>query len=196
MASGHPSPTRRPGGRTARNTEAVREATVAVLLDRGVDGFSVAAVAQASGVNQSTIHRRWGSRENLLLDALLHAVDAAVPVPDTGTFPGDARALLDELLAFYGTPLGGAVGALSMGPLGDVTAEKVRQQMWRQRIDDVCPIVSRAIERGELPGTVDPTEVIELLLAPLHLRLLTLGRSPEQCDVEQVVRTLQAGLSG
>lgn len=188
------SATKRPGGRTARNTQAVREATVALLVERGLEGFSVAEIAARARVNQSTIHRRWGSRQNVLLDALLGAVDAAVPIPDTGTVAGDMTSLLEQLVGFYGTPLGAIIGRLSLAPLDDPTAESVRLRMWHERIASVTPIFTRAVERHELPPTVDAAGATELLLAPLHLRLLTLARPPKDCNITEIVDHVRAGL--
>lgn len=196
MASdrGHRSGKQRPGGRTARNTQAVRKATVALLVERGLEGFSVREIAVRAGVDQSTIHRRWGSRQNVLLDALLSAVDAAVPVPDTGTLDGDMTSLLEELVSFYGTPLGTVIGRLSLAPLTDPVAENVRLHMWHERIASVTPIFTRAVERHELPSTVDATAATELLLAPLHLRLLTLARPPQDCNINAIAANVRAGL--
>src|SRR5687768_16891762 len=139
---------RRPGGRTARTRQAVLDAAVDQLLDGGLAGFTVAAVAARSGVNASTIYRRWETRERLAVDALLDRVDAAIPIPDTGSLPADVRGLLGDLASFYRTRLGGLLGRLAMAPLEDPAAEAVRQLLWSARLQDVEVIVRRAAERG------------------------------------------------
>ena len=62
---------RRPGGRSERIRQSVIEATMAVLRDRGWDQFSIAEVASRAGVHETSIYRRWGTRERLATDALL-----------------------------------------------------------------------------------------------------------------------------
>src|SRR5438093_9728709 len=76
---------RRQGGRSARVRRAVLEATLAVLRESGPDQLTVADVARRSRVHETSIYRRWGSRQNLMLDALLGAQDQRMPVPNTGS---------------------------------------------------------------------------------------------------------------
>src|ERR1700689_682516 len=79
----------RPGGRSARIRQSVIEATMAVLRDRGWDRFSIAEVASRAGVHETSIYRRWGTRERLATDALPAPGAKALPVPDTGSLRGD-----------------------------------------------------------------------------------------------------------
>lgn len=185
---------RRPGGRTARTREAVLEAAVETLLHDGLAGFNVAAVAARSAVNASTIYRRWQTRERLAVDALLDRVDAAIPIPDTGSLLTDARRLLGDLADFYRTPLGDLLGRLAMAPLDDASAEAVRQELWNARVEDVGLIVRRAANRGEISQPVDEQLAVEVLLAPLHLRLFTLRRHTDEQSLEAVTRAAVAGI--
>jgi AcrR family transcriptional regulator len=192
-----PSPTpvqRRPGGRTARTRRAVIDAAVELLLDSGLAGFTVAAVAARSGVNASTIYRRWASRERLAVDALLERVDAAIPIPDTGSLSADVRLLLGDLASFYRTRLGALLGSLAMAPLEDPAAEAVRLALWNARLEDVELIARRAIGRGELGRRVDAPLAVEVLLAQLHLHLLTLGRSTDETSLDAFARAAVAGI--
>lgn len=184
---------RRPGGRTARTRQAVLDAAVELLLDSGLAGFTVAAVAARSGVNASTIYRRWTTRERLAFDALLDRVDAAIPIPDTGSLATDVRRLLGDLASFYRTRLGGLVGGLAVAPLEDPAAETVRQLLWDARLRDVEVIVRRAADRGELARRVDVPLAVEVLLAPLHLHLITLGRSIDEASLDAFTRVAVAG---
>jgi AcrR family transcriptional regulator len=175
----------RPGGRTAQTRRAVLDAAVAELEERGVAGLSVAAVAARSGAHPSTIYRRWGTIDLLVFDALLDRVDAAVPIPDLGSFALDVRALLGSLSGFYATPLGLAIGRLAMAPSDDEAAERVRLALWSARVDAVAAVVRRAIERGELSTETNVDMAVQLLLGPLHLAMVTLDREvpPALVDV-------------
>ena len=101
-----PAKARRTGGRSARVREAVLRATLDALLAGGSDDLSIREVAQRAGVHETSVYRRWGTRANLILDAVLSEVEAAVPVPDTGSLRGDLLALLSAIAAFITTPLG------------------------------------------------------------------------------------------
>jgi AcrR family transcriptional regulator len=167
---------------------------VEVLLDEGLEGFSVAAVAARSAVNASTIYRRWESRERLAVDALLDRVDAAIPIPDTGSLATDVRQLLGDLSTFYRTPLGDLLGRLAMAPLEDPAAEAVRQELWNVRLGDVELIIRRASERGEIARHVDGHQPVEVLLAPLHLHLFTLRRPIDEQILDGATRAAVAGV--
>lgn len=190
-----PTPARRrPGGRTARTRQAVVDAAVELLLDSGLAGFSVAAVAARSAVNPSTIYRRWGSPERLAVDALLDRVGEAIPIPDTGSLPADVRQLLGDLAAFYRTRLGDLLGRLAMASLEDPAAEGVRQLLWSARLQEVEPIVHRAAERGEIDRRTDGQLAVEVVLAPLHLRVFTLGRQIDGQALDALTRAAVAGI--
>ncbi len=51
--------------------------------------LTVAAVAARSGVHATSVYRRWGTLEALLLDVAVDRLSAASPMPDTGTLRGD-----------------------------------------------------------------------------------------------------------
>src|SRR6201999_1463332 len=83
---------RRPGGRSARVASAVHEAVDALLLECGPAGFTVADVARRAGVNPTSIHRRWGSLEAVILEVETARLAEISPLPDTGSLRGDLLA--------------------------------------------------------------------------------------------------------
>src|SRR5512144_909234 len=86
---------RRPGGRSARVRASVLEAAFAVLRETGSEAFSIADVAARSGVHETSIYRRWGTKSALILEASLHFAQGAIAIPDTGALRTDLIALLD-----------------------------------------------------------------------------------------------------
>jgi hypothetical protein len=71
-----------------RRGEYVRRAVLAAawaeLAEAGLARATVAGVARRSGVHETTIYRRWLTRENLLVDAMLtHSADV-IPSPIPG----------------------------------------------------------------------------------------------------------------
>ena len=97
---------RRPGGRAARVREAVHQAVLDVVAEQGVDKVGIPEVSRRSGVRDSSIYRRWGTRENLILDVLLAASERTLPVPDTGTLHGDLTTFATALIGYLDAPLG------------------------------------------------------------------------------------------
>lgn len=168
---------RRPGGRSARVRDAVHQAVLDVVVEAGVDKVSIPEISRRSGVRDSSIYRRWKTRENLLIDALLSFSGRTLRVPDTGTLHGDLSAFASELIDYLDTPQGdGLARALAFIPDSEDTRQ-AREVFWFSRFQELRPMLTRAIERGELPGDADGRLLIELLIAPIHFRHL-LTREP------------------
>jgi AcrR family transcriptional regulator len=188
-------PQRRPGGRAARVREAVHRAVLDVVAEQGVDKVGIPEVSRRAGVRDSSIYRRWGTRENLILDALLAASERTLPVPDTGTLHGDLTALATALIDYLDAPLGrGLLRALPFATDSEELSE-ARKAFWESRYRATEAIVSHAVARGELPPDTDARIAIELLIAPIHFRNLLTG---ERTDAEvanqfatYVIRALQ-----
>lgn len=167
----------RPGGRAARVKHAVHQAVIEAVTEYGADKVSIPDVSRRAGVRDSSIYRRWGTRENLILDALLTSSARELPVPDTGSLHADLTEFGTALGEYLNTPLGrGLVRALSAVSDSEEVAA-AREAFWEQRYEVILPMITRGITRGELPGDADARQVIELLIAPIHFRS-TLTRQP------------------
>jgi AcrR family transcriptional regulator len=163
---------RRTNGRSARVRRSVLEATLQLLAQNGVDGLTIAEVATLAHVHETSIYRRWGTREKLMLDAILSLSETELPVPDSGALVDDLTALARELCRYLSSPLGLAVARLLSAPSTDPMVEATRTQVWHERIGTAAAVVQRAVDRGELPPDTDPRLVVEMLIAPIHWRVL------------------------
>jgi AcrR family transcriptional regulator len=186
---------RRPGGRAARVREAVHRAVLEVVAEDGVDQVGIPEISRRAGVRDSSIYRRWGTRENLILDALLAASERTLPVPDTGTLHGDLTALAVALVDYLDAPLGRGLTRALPFSTDSKEIDEARNAFWDKRYRENEVIISRAVGRGELPEETDARIAIELLIAPIHFRNLL---TQEQVDAEfagriatYVIRALQ-----
>ncbi|WP_292697331.1 TetR/AcrR family transcriptional regulator [Microbacterium sp. 69-10] len=73
--------TERTGGRSARVRAAVLGALSELLEERSAESITTSEVARRSGVNRSTLHRRWGGMPGLLADLAIDELNAASPIP-------------------------------------------------------------------------------------------------------------------
>src|ERR1700682_793814 len=166
------APRRRPGGRATRVREAVHRAVLDVVAEEGGDKVGIPEISRRAGVRDSTIYRRWGTRENMILDALLAASERTLSVPDTGTLHGDLTAFATALIDYLDAPLGnGLVRALPFVTDAEEISE-ARKAFWETRFRATEPMISRAVEGGELPPETEARIAIELLIAPIHFRNL------------------------
>jgi AcrR family transcriptional regulator len=168
---------RRPGGRSAEKRAAVLAATVELLADVGPAGLTVAQVAKRAGVHETSIYRRWGTRERLALEAMSALSGDLLPVPDAGTLRDDLAAFGQELLEYDESPLGKALTRTMATNEDDEEIAELRTQFWDARYAACKIIVERAVERREVPTSVDGRFLLEVFVAPIHTRAL-LTREP------------------
>jgi AcrR family transcriptional regulator len=185
----------RPGGRTARVRSAVLDATVAELIEHGYGGLTVDGVAARAGVNKTTLYRRWGGRDSLIVDAVETFAAAQAKVPDSGDIDEDLRLWARSILATLTGPVSGALVRAVFGGAGDSPQVRdLRHRFWLTRSTLVTPIVQRAVERGQLPAGTVPEEVIKHVGAPLYYRLLVLAEplTPAAADLAAAVTAAAA----
>jgi AcrR family transcriptional regulator len=168
---------RRPGRpRDAGADDAILGATIELLADGGIAGLSMDLVAKRAGVGKATIYRRWASKEELVLDALSTAPEAA-PTPDTGSVRGDlvawARALA---MRFRDVPTNDVLPHLIEAAVFDERVRESLQAYVRGRQETVKTILRRGVERGELTNQDDIELMVDVMIAPfLYRRLMTGG---------------------
>ena len=189
------SATVRPGGRTARVGQAVMQSTLEELSRVGYQALRIESVAQAAGVNKTTVYRRWGDKSRLVATALIEAQGNAVPIPDTGDLRTDLVTLLKEIRTAIREPWVAAV----IGELGSRRSDgsgihEVLDQLWPERFKLSRQVVERAIERGELPEAVDPDFIIEMCCGPLYFRWLLENKQVSDAFIESSVDAILNGV--
>jgi AcrR family transcriptional regulator len=149
----------------------VLDAAFDELVENGVEAATVAGVARRCGVHETTIYRRWTTRENLLVDAMLRRGAHSIPDPDTGSTRDDLLAVARSLAAYLNSAAGKA--ALYAGTLrADPDYDRARLAFWEGRIEALTPVVQRGVARGDLRAEADPRLVLGMLLTPLQGQIL------------------------
>lgn len=172
----------RPGGRSARVIAAVHEAADALLREEGPGGFTVADIARRAGINPTSIYRRWGSLEAVILDVEAARLSDTAPLPDTGTLRGDLLAYAHTCASDIARPGGLAFLQALIGAGG--LSDDQRLAPLRQRASQFQAMLDRTRGRGE--PALDYTAVVDCILAPIYLRILT-GRGLDESDLESFV---------
>jgi AcrR family transcriptional regulator len=186
---------RRPGGRSARIRAATLAATLAELADRGYTALSLEGVARRAGVHKTTLYRRWGSREELVLEAMLERAGEHITVPDTGSLRNDLRELARTAAANAASPEVAAMArAVAAGAPHDNRLATANNRFWSARLALDGAIVERAITRGDVPADTDPRTVIEAVLGPIHLRLLLTGEPVDHAFLDRIIELVINGV--
>jgi AcrR family transcriptional regulator len=186
---------RRTGGRSARVREAVLHATLDALSEHEPGAVTISEIARRAGVHATSIQRRWGSKENVLLEALLTLSQQKVPIPDTGALRGDLAAFGRSMAGYLASAAGGTVARTLAASEDDAFLAANRERLVWARYEAARVMIDRAAERGELrPGT-NPQVALELLVGPLHYRALITRHPVDSGYIEELVDTLLRGLA-
>jgi AcrR family transcriptional regulator len=164
---------RKPGRpRSAEAERAILDATLQLLIEEGLEGMSIEAVAARAGVGKTTIYRRWPSKEELVI-ALVRTIHAEAPIPDTGNFRADLHTLLHEAAQTTRGPVlqlfRRAIGELASNPR---VYAAFNERLIAPRFRQLHEMAERAIARGELRADLDPEVVVDLVAGPLFYHLL------------------------
>lgn len=182
---------RRLGGRSARVHDAVLKSAFELLTEKGRAHFTVSEVAARAGVHETSIYRRWGTPNSLLVDSCLRYFEDAIPIPDTGTLRSDLIALGESGARMLRGPLGQAILALTL--VREENALRVKREYWQRRFERLRPIFDKAIARGEFPRDADPVVLLQTLIAPLYFRLLVTVETLDDWPITEVVDRVLSG---
>ncbi|NKY85040.1 TetR/AcrR family transcriptional regulator [Nocardia veterana] len=176
MATGRP--------RKAEVDHAVVAATVDLLIESGYAALTIEAVAARAGVGRPTIYRRWPTKDDLVVHALIEAVPP-LRAPDTGEAMND---LIELAVGFVtrlaASPLGRAVLAVhAEGARRPALAEPLRERYLRPRDEIIADVIARARRQGALRPELSNEVVRDLVFGPLVYHWLI---DPETLDRDVV----------
>lgn len=161
----------RPGGRSAKVRKRVFDVVRQALTEQDWESLTIGEIAERSGVNKTTIYRRWLNKERLVADLLGSINDAHPHAPDTGSIVEDLALIGEYLANVVETPFGRSIVA-SVAGSSDSALEEAARNYWGQLFEKVGRIVQRSIDRREMKSDTDPQQIVELVLAPIYLRAL------------------------
>jgi len=184
---------RRPGGRSARVQVAVFEATFQLLEEKGYEGLSMASIAERAGVHETSLYRRWKTKEQLVLDSVNHRVAQDIPVPDTGALRSDLVAVLQSLRLFLQSREGQALFQTAVATLHVPELCALRQEHWRQRCAQLQILFDRAITRGEVSPQIDCQFLLEMLSGIMYMRFFVVNEPVDEMVPERVVDLIFSG---
>ena len=168
---------RRPAGAAVLQenvTSAITAAAFEELAQAGYARMSMEAVARRAGVGKAALYRRWDSKDAMLTDLVARAVrEHALIHADTGTLRGDVEAYIRATFSELSNPLVSRIAPdfLAESPRNPPLAAALREVIATPRRETGHAMLSRAIDRGELPADLDHDLALDLLVAPLGFRL-------------------------
>lgn len=190
-----PPATRRRG---AALETALLDAIWDVATTRGYPALTFEAVAAQAGTSRPVVHRRWASRQEMLLAALRHrGAQLRLSEPDTGSLREDLRAVLRQLGGARADAIFLLVSlAWDLHRETGLPPEGLREH-W---VGDRGGIVQRAYERAVARGEIDPARITpRTIRLPgdlfRHEMLMTL-RPPTDATIDAILDEVVLPLLG
>ena len=181
--------------RNPASEEAILQAAEAVLLENGLPGFSIEAVARRARAGKPTIYRWWPSQAALLLDVYHRRKKVDFNFPDKGNVREDLRAYLTGLLATWRGTNGAIFRSVVAKALGEPEALAALSAYMAERRGQSRRLVEKAQERGEVRADVRPELITEMLSSFAWGRLLTERLDISEAEIEAVLDTVLAGIA-
>ena len=174
---------------------AIIQAALEMLDEVGLQAVSMDGVAARAGVSKATIYRRWGSREDLLIDAVASLV-AAVEVPETDDIRTDLITLLERLRVFMSDVKGGSIFPWLVGEVaaGTEVGRHYAEAVILPRRAMIAQVISRAIQNGSLRPDLNVQLAVDMISGPALLRkMMAPVRGVEEGWEEKLVDALLDG---
>lgn len=161
--------------------------TLELLQQHGYDRFSVEAVATTAKASKATVYRRWPTKADLVLAAIVEGIRSAATPPNTGSLRGDllsiGRATCEQALEHMRT-MRAVLNEMSHSP---ALREAMQQKFVLQRTLVIDAVLAAAVERGEIEAAAINHEIYDLLPGYLVFRALVADRPPTEETVRVVV---------
>lgn len=178
-----------PRVRSVRAHEQVLSAAQELFTERGIDGASMDAIAETSGVSKATIYKHWPDKDALCLE-VLYRLKNQIPVFETD----DLRADLTALLNYEVKEQKSAAHARLMQHLHAYAAKNhafamaLRARIMEPPVNRITELLKRGLHEGTLRSDLETSVGIALLLGPMMYRYVTsvTGKPIPQNLAEQV----------
>ncbi|MFT3708170.1 MAG: TetR/AcrR family transcriptional regulator [Archangium sp.] len=180
------------GGRSDEVVQRVLDAALVELASSGFSAFRMEEVTAKAGVNKTTVYRRWPNRV-ALITALVERLRTPLkekPLPDNGSLEKDLIEAFTRRFKVGRRPEGRAWARLvqeRFRPEVEAiigTAVTDRRLEWRA-------MVTRAIERGEVPTKTEPQLVFDVVRAIVDAK-----RSSERLDQKWLAIAVRTAIAG
>jgi AcrR family transcriptional regulator len=180
-------------GRAERVVTSVLQAAGEELARVGYAAFRVEDVAARSGVNKTSIYRRWPTKADLV-KALLEPYRDPEDNIDTGSVRQDLRESLIRIVTMSNDPKNhGAMDVIASR--ADVELEQITHAIRTRHHEMRVVMIRRGIARGEIPATTDPNLIADMVEAPVIRRLMTFRQKVDERYVDAILDVVLAGLS-
>jgi AcrR family transcriptional regulator len=181
--------------RTQSTKDRIVAAARELILDSGLDAFTVEAVASASGAARTTVYRHWPEPHDLLVETLASLV-LEFEVPDTGSLRGDLLAGIEAFRpALEDNRIKRLILDVTRAAMDHEAIEKVRLRLIQDRRKPIELVLQRAIGRGEVDPEIDLGIAVHLIEGPLMSATILSNRPLTPSEVDSLVNGIAGSIT-
>lgn len=194
------SPRRRGRRRSQEAERAILDQAMLILLQYGLQGFTLDRVAAAASVSKATIYRRWRSREEVVIAALgaIPAIKAEIKGDVIESLTGVIQQFV-ELVKNTPGQLEAQTRMVTMMPslvaqcADNPALMEALHTYIEQRKAPVRVILDHAIANGKIATPQNVDLLIDAIMGPIVLRLFLGGGDVSENATRELIRLVVSG---
>ena len=179
--------------RSEASHRAILDAAYAILVETGLNSFSIEAVASRAGVARTTVYRWWPDKSLLVNESFLTAFQPQLSFARTESPADDFRAFLASLAK----TLSGPDGRIAASVVAQAQSDPQTQRMFVEEFSTPlrrhsAVLLQAGIERGQFRAGLDVARVLDAAIGAVYLRLL-FGQTMDLTWARRLADTLLQG---
>jgi AcrR family transcriptional regulator len=177
--------------RDPRVDDAIRRATLELLVEDGYQATTIQAIARRAGVSAPSVYRRWSSKAELIEEAVF-PTGLLAPQPITGDVITDLAPYCLQILSYLADP------AIRSAIPGLLVEYQNHPQMWRQSMERSFFPMRRSFDAylaqsGRTP-VVSSEALFDVMLGALFTRALNEGAEGAEEFAQSVAQVVTGAL--
>ena len=177
--------------RDPRVEDAVRAATLELLVDEGYQATSIQAIARRAGVSAPTIYRRWSNKAEVIEEAVF-PTPFIEPTETTGDLRRDLATYCRGIIEHLGDP---AVRAAIPGLLTEYqTDPEMWQRLLRRSVTPMRHAFAAFLDRTKRAPVGSVDVLFEVMIGSLFVRAINSGSAGADDYADEVAAIVTAAL--
>src|SRR3954469_12615422 len=177
--------------RDPRVDDAVRDATLKLLVEEGYQATSIQAIARRAGVSAPTIYRRWANKAEVIEEAVF-PTPFIEPTETTGDLRRDLAAYCRGIIRHLGDP---AVRAAIPGLLTEYqTDPDMWQRLLRRSVTPMRETFAAFLDRTRRQPVGSVDVLFDVMIGSLFVRAINTGSAGADQFADEVAAIVTAAL--
>lgn len=170
---------------TERDSELLA-VTLRLLQEKGYEGLTVDEVAATARASKATVYRRWPTKAELVLAAVMQGMTQVAVPPETGNLRDDLIQI-GETIARQAKAHATTMRAVLVEASRNPALNAVMQHQFAERKKLITTVLKRAVDRGEIQPEAINDDLWDLLPGYLVFRAVIQNRPATRRTVAALV---------